>query len=386
MLMSKPKQNPFKPGAGFTPPLLIGRDTDIDDFIEGLDNGPGAPSRLMRITGARGIGKTVLLSRFAEIAKTRGWDVIRESASNGLTTRLVTLLQPAGKGKHEFTLAPNVNVAGMFGGSLGSYHYESPQQMPLTLTEALRTRITTLEHKNAGLLILIDEAQAATQDDMVAIANAAQTMNVEGRDYALVFAGLPSMSSKWLNNDATTFMRRAEPHALRDIPLDIVSQAFAETFAATDKILTGESLQQATSATYGYPFMIQLVGYYIWSQAQRNHPDNPTITLEDTTNGIGKALSRLGETVHGPELDSLSSVDRTYLLAMAQDDGPSSTSVIAERLGKGVSYAGNYRARLLEAQVIENKGYGLVDFAIPYLRQYLKDHIAYYMMQERNNE
>lgn len=384
--MSRTKQNPFKPGAGFTPPLLIGRDTDIDDFIEGLDNGPGAPSRLMRITGARGIGKTVLLSRFAEIAHARGWDVIRESASTGLSTRLITLLQPASKGKHEFTLSPNVNIAGVFEGGLGSYHYTPPQQMPITLTDALRTRIATLEHNNAGLLILIDEAQATDKTDMTAIANAAQTMNTEGRDYALVFAGLPSMSSKWLNNDATTFMRRAEPHALRDIPLDAVSQAFETTFATTGKLLTGESLQQATDATYGYPFMIQLVGYYIWSQAQRNHPDNPQITLKDTKNGIMKALSRLGETVHGPELDSLSSVDRTYLLAMAQDDGPSSTSVIAERLGKGVNYAGNYRARLLDAQVIENKGYGLVDFAIPYLRQYLKDHIAYYMMQERNNE
>ncbi|WP_274518536.1 hypothetical protein [Bifidobacterium stellenboschense] len=41
------------------------------------------------------------------------------------------------------------------------------------------------------------------------------------------------------------------------------------------------------------------------------------------------ALSRLGDTVHGPELDGLSAVDKTYLLAMAQDDGPASTSVVA---------------------------------------------------------
>ncbi|KFI50694.1 ATP-binding protein [Bifidobacterium biavatii] len=384
--MNKTKQNPFKPGAGYAPPLLIGRDDDIDDFVEGLDNGPGAPSRLMRVTGARGIGKTVLLSKFAEVASARGWEVIRESASEGLCARLVAQLQPPARGRHDFTLNPSVNVAGLIGGSLGAYHYESPQQMPLTLAGAMRERIGRLEKRDAGLLIEIDEAQAVDKNDMIAIANAAQAMNVENRNYALVFAGLPSMSSKWLNNDATTFMRRAEPHALRDVPLSAVAVSFGDTFEGTGMILAGDPLQAATEATFGYPFMIQLVGYYVWSQARRNHPDDPEVTIEDAQAGIGKALTRLGETVHGPELDGLSSVDRTYLLAMAQDDGPSSTSVIAERLGKGVNYAGNYRARLLEAQVIENKGYGKVDFAIPYLREYLREHAAFYRMSAESGE
>lgn len=92
------------------------------------------------------------------------------------------------------------------------------------------------------------------------------------------------------------------------------------------------------------------------------------------------ALSRLGDTVHGPELDGLSAVDKTYLLAMAQDDGPASTSVVAQRMGKSVKYAGRYCMRLLEAQVIVDKGYGKVDFAIPYLREYLREHAAFIRM------
>ena len=50
--------NPFKPSAGHLPPVLIGRDMVLADFEEGIDNGSGAPGRLMRITGARGVGKT----------------------------------------------------------------------------------------------------------------------------------------------------------------------------------------------------------------------------------------------------------------------------------------------------------------------------------------
>lgn len=43
--------NPFKPTVGVMPPVLIGRESVITDFDEGLGDGPGAPDRLMLITG-----------------------------------------------------------------------------------------------------------------------------------------------------------------------------------------------------------------------------------------------------------------------------------------------------------------------------------------------
>lgn len=38
-----------------------------------LDDGPGAHERISLITGLRGIGKTVLLNKFEEQAKSRSW-------------------------------------------------------------------------------------------------------------------------------------------------------------------------------------------------------------------------------------------------------------------------------------------------------------------------
>src|SRR5665647_1325337 len=58
--------------------------------------------------------------------------------------------------------------------------------------------------------------------------------------------------------------------------------------------------------------------------------------------GIPAARKRLGSTVHATALADLSAVDRTYLLAMAQDAGPSKTGEIARRLGEDVHYAGQY--------------------------------------------
>lgn len=62
--------NPFKPTAGKRPPMLIGRESVIEDFEEGLDNGAGAPGRFMLITGNRGYGKTVLLRELGNVSPT----------------------------------------------------------------------------------------------------------------------------------------------------------------------------------------------------------------------------------------------------------------------------------------------------------------------------
>ena len=47
---------------------------------------------------------------------------------------------------------------------------------------------------------------------------------------------------------------------------------------------------------------------------------------------------------------------------------------MAGRLGKGLNYVSVYRARLLEAGMIAAAGRGKVDFAIPFLREYLREH------------
>ena len=68
--------NPFKPTAGAEPPVLVGRDKVLEDFADGLAEGPGARGRLMRITGPRGSGKTVLLTELGDMARDEGWEII----------------------------------------------------------------------------------------------------------------------------------------------------------------------------------------------------------------------------------------------------------------------------------------------------------------------
>jgi hypothetical protein len=122
--------------------------------------------------------------------------------------------------------------------------------------------------------------------------------------------------------------------------------------------------------TRGYPYLIQLIGYHVWSR----NVENPVISLDDARAGDERAHRRLGALVHEEALAPASAIDKSFLLAMAKDDGPSRMADIQERLGVDQRYVSQYRLRLIAAEIIEPTGHGFVDFAVPYLREYLREH------------
>ncbi len=81
-------RNPFRPTAGATPPLLVGRDDAMEEFTESLEDGPGAPGRLALFTGPRGVGKTVMLTEVGDQALSPRVDHPRRDgdARDGRTT------------------------------------------------------------------------------------------------------------------------------------------------------------------------------------------------------------------------------------------------------------------------------------------------------------
>lgn len=87
--------NPFTPTFGTSPPLLVGRDADLQDFLEGLCGGPGAPERATLVTGLRGTGKTVMLNAYEDLARDEGWLVISETATPNLLDRITHQHLPA---------------------------------------------------------------------------------------------------------------------------------------------------------------------------------------------------------------------------------------------------------------------------------------------------
>ncbi len=378
--------NPFKPTAGATPPLLVGRSEVVDEFGESIGDGPGAPSRLLRFTGARGVGKTVMLTEIADVAEQRGWVTISETATPGLVQRLTSAatrtlhdIDPSTAPHREVTAIGLPSLGGFGGGEIA--FTPSPAEQTVEFRVGVGRLLDALEAKRAGLLITVDEVHSAGRAELRDLAAVFQHLIREEREVALALAGLPSAVSDLLNDDVLTFLRRATPVELADVPLDEVRAALQETITAGGKQISANALDAATAATGGYPFMIQLVGYHVWRKSNGLYID-----MQSADEGITAARKRLGSTVHATALADLSDIDRTYLIAMSQDDGPSKTGVVAQRMGETPQYANVYRTRLIDSGVIEAIGHGKVDFSLPYLREYLREHAARYEMEYRNSE
>ncbi|HZB97571.1 MAG TPA: ATP-binding protein, partial [Candidatus Sulfotelmatobacter sp.] len=68
------RDNPYTPGAGRRPPILAGREEDMDNFRSLVERlGSGAYERSLIYSGLRGVGKTVLLMEFDLLADEAGW-------------------------------------------------------------------------------------------------------------------------------------------------------------------------------------------------------------------------------------------------------------------------------------------------------------------------
>jgi hypothetical protein len=145
----------------------------------------------------------------------------------------------------------------------------------------------------------------------------------------------------------------------------------ATTFRENGKQIDPAMLRVAAEATEGYPFLVQLIGYQIWRASKANR-----ISDADVDQGIYAARRRIGETVHSSAMADLSALDKTFLIKMAIDDGPSQMSDITSRAGWSPAQSNVYRSRLITAGMIRNAGHGKVDFTFPYLREYLRNHAA----------
>jgi hypothetical protein len=156
----------------------------------------------------------------------------------------------------------------------------------------------------------------------------------ENLPISLVMAGKPQAVSDLLNEDVATFLRRADRIDLKDVPISVVRESLATTFSDSGVSVSNHQLDRIAAATGGYPFLIQLVGYHVWRRAKLG-----PLADSDVEAGIAAATKRLGSTVLQAALSDLSDIDKTFLVKLADDDGPSRTAAIAAHLGESIRYA-----------------------------------------------
>lgn len=371
--------NPFKPTAGKMPPILIGRQSIIDDFKEGLENGAGAPGRLMLITGQRGYGKTVMLTELGRVAKAAGWEVISETASEGMCDRLASALVRPGMKLRGVNVQPSIGVSGILNASLGGASF-SVDQVALTLREVVNQRLAKMP-RGKGIVFTIDEAQAASMADMVALATTIQHVirDEDMRDVsdsdkhgvAFVFAALPSLMDELLHERVLTFLRRSVQHDLGLVAYPDVRSANIEVVREGGLAIDSEVAELAAEASDGYPYMIQLVGYYMWRAAEVR--GSKEIEEADVIQGKKDALVLFDDAVCAPLFDGLTAAQKLFVKAVAKEaPQPAKVSEIANRAHRSASWVSKYRASLIKERVVESAGYGLVRLSASHLAEYVQ--------------
>lgn len=377
--------NPFRPGAGTPPPALIGRDDLIEGFGVALRRTlAGRPGKSVMPIGLRGVGKTVLLNRFEQLARESGLQTgFMEAPETGefkrlLATRLRSILLGLDRG-------PMSRAVKRAMGTLRSFTYTLPDGMSISLgvdplagsadsgvlsEDAVDLLIAVgeaVKDSGTGLLLAIDEVQYLTAEELGALISAIHRTVQLNLPVILVGAGLPQLPG--LAGSAKSYAER-----LFDFP-KIGPLAGADARAALqlpaqaqDVEFEDGALDELLDRTGGYPYFLQEWGYHVWNVAPRS-----PITVEDVRLAEPEVRRQLDENFFLVRMDRLTPAEKRYLLAMAElGGGPHRSGDIAAQLGVKVESVAPRRSALIRKGMVFSPAHGDTAFTVPLFDEFLR--------------
>ncbi len=378
-------ENPFRPGAGTSPPALVGRDELIGKYEVALRRAvAGRPGKSVMPIGLRGVGKTVLLNRFQEIARDQGLKVgFIEAPESGefkrlLAIRLRSVLLELDQGalsravkqalgvlkSFTYTLADGTSISlgidAVLGRADSGVLSEDTADLLIAVGEAASDR-------NSGVLIAIDEVQYLDGEELAAVISAIHRTVQLSLPVILVGAGLPQLPG--LAGSAKSYAER-----LFDFPridsLDVDDARAVLTLPAGAQGVTfaDDALSELVEVTHGYPYFLQEWGYHVWNAA----PGSP-ITLEDVRLAAPDVQRQLDQNFFLVRMDRLTPAEKNYLQAMAQlGPGPHRSGDIAAELGVKVESVAPRRSVLIQKGMVYSPAHGDTAFTVPLFDEFLR--------------
>jgi hypothetical protein len=381
-------KNPYRPGVGVRPVYLAGRDAPLRRFDAMLRSAPEQQAN-MRVTGLRGVGKTVLLETFAEHAQRADWEPafmelqpahntdtaiavaigsLLERARERLS-RLARLRSAAGKALRASSLSVSWEEVSL------SVSFGSQREEDLA-HELFATVGLALANGRRGVVLLLDEAQlvhdkrdrhgAHPLSLLIASIVALQRRELP---LALVVCGLPTLTGNL--QKARSYSERLfrgeeidslEPAQALEAFTRPLEQAARSADPALAKMVVGE--------VEGYPYFLQLWGSELWDAADTVGVDRLTPKLLHATRP--DIYSRLDRDFYDPRLATLTPAEQDLLLASAGCAYPPLRS--SELTGASAKTPGNVNVllgRLVDAGALYRIRKGEYAYTAPKFRDYL---------------
>ena len=355
----------FQPTFGNRPEQFIGRDGVIEQFMEGLREPVGSRNRCTLFLGQRGMGKTALLLELGDRAAKAGYVVARVTAHEGMPKAIIEQFQLNGS---SFFNDEKRKLTGVTAGALGftfGLTFSEAAERQYGFRSKMSLLCDKLAEKGKGALILIDEVR--TSAAMREVAAAYQELVGDRKNIAIAMAGLPHAVSSVLNDSVLTFFFLANKVELGTISTNLIRAYYERAFTSVGLKASDDILDRAALATRGFPYLMQLIGYYVIQYTK----GGGTVDCTIMDKAEKAAMGDMDDNVFKPILSPLSDNDKIFLKAMARCGGIATTTQLQAALGKMGPALQPYRKRLLDAGVIESPRRGELVFAVPYLKDYL---------------
>jgi hypothetical protein len=380
-----PDENPYRPGAGTQPPALLGRDELIANFATTVRRAiRRRPGKSVMPIGLRGVGKTVLLNRFAQIGRDEGLRIaFIEAPETGefasqLTGRLRRTLLALDAEKASKKVLRALSILKTFSLQLpdgATFSLDVDAVAGLADSGNLSDDLSDLlvavgeatAERSTGLVIVVDEVQYLTQVELAALITAVHRTTQMDLPVILVGAGLPQLPARL--GDAKSYAER-----LFDFPLisslDPLDAAAAITIPAQEQriVFAPEAVARIVAAAHGYPYFLQEWGYHTWNAA-RTSPIEADV-VETVTSEV---LDQLDRNFFFLRFDRLTPAEKKYLRAMAElGPDPHRSGDIAAALGVKVESVAPRRSSLIGKGMIYSPSHGDTAFTVPLFDEFLR--------------
>ncbi len=336
----------------------------------------------MIMTGLRGVGKTVLLNRFAELAEQAGWESIELEASKHDETafrqsifskfraallhisprrRWSKRARHAAEVLSSFVLS--IDQSGTFSVTWDvdpSEGYGDHGDLGLDLTDVFLAVGDVAKEKETGIVLLIDEVQFLTTVQLESLIQAVHKSVQKKLPITFVGAGLPQIAE--LAGDAKSYAERLFKFPRIDsLTPEEARQALVGP-AETEKVSYDEdAVDLAVSLTHGYPYFIQELGYQAWIVASGNH-----ITAEDISTAKEAYEAKLDGSFFRVRLDRATPLQTAYMRAMAElGSEPQKAADVASLMKRESSQVAPIRSQLIDMGLLYTPQHGYAAFTVP---------------------
>ena len=382
-----PLNNPYAPGAGRPPASLVGRDRQRAAWQVSLDRvTSGRTAQSVVLYGLRGVGKTVLLTRFARDAADRGWIVAQVEAATGRSVRaalgealhapLTDLARPTAgrrllralKTALSFKASYDATGTWSFGLDLdaASGGGADTGQLETDLGKLVRDLGEAAREESIGLALLIDEAQDLAPDELTAVCSAAHLASQREWPVLFALAGLPSLPR--VLSEAKSYAERLFVYErIQQLEPALARTAVTEPSRAEGVEWDDDAVDLVVAETAGYPYFLQQFGQDTWNEAP-----GPTVHLADARVGAARGRAALDDGFFRARWDRATRGEQRYLRAMAEDgDAGSSSGEVATRLERRASSLGPVRAKLIGKGLVYAPEHGVVAFTVPGMAEFI---------------